>query len=333
MTIKVGINGFGRMGRLGFRAGWGMAGFEIVRINDLACDAAAAAHLLEFDSVQGRWAGRCRGMDARLEVDGQSIVFTREAALADSDWSGCDVVIEATGKHHKRPADLDGYLSQGVRKVVVAAPTDGALNIVMGVNHDRYDPARDHVVTAASCTTNCLAPVVKVMHEGIGIEHGSMTTIHSLTNTQSIVDTGHKDLRRARACGVSLIPTTTGSARAITRIFPELAGKLNGHAVRVPLLTASLTDFVFEAARPVTAEDVNALLKTAADGPLAGILGYDERPLVSVDYIGDPRSAIVDGLSTLVVDGRQVKIYAWYDNEWGYANRLMELVGLVARSL
>ena len=333
MTVRVGINGFGRMGRLGFRAGWRMAGFEIVRVNDLACDAQAAAHLLAFDSVQGRWAGSCDGADGALRIDGQAIAFSREATIPGSDWSDCDIVIEATGRHHKQPTDLDAYFVQGVRKVVVAAPTEGALNIVMGVNDHRYEPARDHVVTAASCTTNCLAPVVKVMHERIGIERGSMTTIHSLTNTQSIVDTGHKDLRRARACGVSLIPTTTGSARAITRIFPELTGKLNGHAVRVPLLTASLTDFVFEAARAVTEDEVNGYLRDAAAGELAGILGYEERPLVSVDYVGDPRSAIVDGLSTLVIDGRQVKIYAWYDNEWGYANRLMELTRLVAGRL
>jgi glyceraldehyde 3-phosphate dehydrogenase len=333
MTIRVGINGFGRMGRLGLRAGWAMDGFEVVRVNDLACDAASAAHLLMFDSVQGHWAVDCAGAGDRLEIDGRSLAFTREPRIADVDWSDCDVVIEATGKHHKQAGGLEPYFAQGVRKVVVAAPTEGALDVVMGVNDDRYDPARHRVVTAASCTTNCLAPVVKVMHEGIGIVRGSMTTIHSLTNTQSIVDTGHKDLRRARACGTSLIPTTTGSARAITKIFPELTGKLNGHAVRVPLLTASLTDFVFETQRAVTAEAVNDLFRQAAAGPLGHVLGYDEHPLVSVDYVGDPRSAIVDGLSTLVVDGRQVKVYAWYDNEWGYANRLLELTRLVASSL
>jgi glyceraldehyde 3-phosphate dehydrogenase len=333
MSLRVGINGFGRMGRLGLRAGWAMQDFDIVRINDLACDPDAAAHLLMYDSVQGRWAGHCEGNGDRLAIDGRWLAFTREASIADADWSDCDIVIEATGKHHKHPGGLEPYFAQGVRKVVVAAPTDGALNIVMGVNDDRYDPVRDHIVTAASCTTNCLAPVVKVMHEGIGIVRGSMTTIHSLTNTQSIVDTGKKDLRRARASSVSLIPTTTGSARAITRIFPALEGKLNGHAVRVPLLTASLTDFVFETPRVVTVEEVNDLFRQAADGPLGHVLGYDERPLVSVDYVGDPRSAIVDGLSTLVIDGRQVKVYAWYDNEWGYANRLMELTRLVARKL
>jgi glyceraldehyde 3-phosphate dehydrogenase len=220
-----------------------------------------------------------------------------------------------------------------VKKVIVAAPTKGALDIVYGVNHDRYDPAEHHLLTAASCTTNCLAPVVKVMHEQIGIVHGCMTTIHNITNTQRIVDLGHKDLRRARACGQSLIPTTTGSAKAITKIFPELEGKLNGHAVRVPLLNASLTDFVFEAARPVMAEEVNALFKSAAEGELAGILGYEERPLVSVDYLNDPRSSIVDALSTMVIDDTQVKVYAWYDNEWGYVNRMIDIARMVASLL
>ena len=231
-----------------------------------------------------------------------------------------------------RAVGLQGYFEQGVKKVIVAAPTEGALSIVYGVNDHLYDPAEHHLVTAASCTTNCLAPVVKVMHECIGIVHGCMTTIHDITNTQTIVDKGHKDLRRARACGQSLIPTTTGSARAITRIFPELTGKLNGHAVRVPVLNASLTDFVFEAARPVTAEEVNGYFRAAAEGELRGILGYEERPLVSVDYLNDPRSSIVDALSTMVIDGTQVKVYAWYDNEMGYAHRLVDVALMVGGS-
>jgi glyceraldehyde 3-phosphate dehydrogenase len=242
-------------------------------------------------------------------------------------------VIEATGKHHKKPETLQAYFDQGVKKVIVAAPTDGALNIVYGINDHEYDPAVHHLLTAASCTTNCLAPVVKVMHEKIGIKHGCMTTIHNITNTQTIVDKGHKDLRRARACGQSLIPTSTGSAKAITKIFPELAGKLNGHAVRVPLLNASLTDFVFEAERSVSEEEVNRYFKEAAEGELKGILGYEDRPLVSVDYVNDPRSSIVDALSTMVINETQVKIYAWYDNEWGYVNRMMELAAKVAKSL
>jgi glyceraldehyde 3-phosphate dehydrogenase len=242
-------------------------------------------------------------------------------------------VLEATGVHHKNPEILQDYFSQGVKKVIVAAPTDGALNLVYGVNHEDYDPNQHDLLTAASCTTNCLAPVVKVMHEKIGIRHGCMTTIHDITNTQTIVDRGHKDLRRARSCGQSLIPTTTGSAKAITKIFPELEGRLNGHAIRVPLLNASLTDFVFEAERPVTAEEVNTYFRQASENELSGILGYEERPLVSIDYVNDTRSSIIDALSTMVIDGTQVKIYAWYDNEWGYVNRMIDIVNMVAKSL
>ncbi len=333
MTVRVGINGFGRMGRLGLRAGWGSEALSIVRVNEIATDAAGSAHLLKFDSVHGTWSLDCGAEGEAMIVGGERIACSRNPALGETDWSDCDIVIEATGKHHKRPESLQEYFDQGVKKVIVAAPTEGALNIVYGINHHLYDPAEHHLVTAASCTTNCLAPVVKVMHENIGIVHGCMTTIHAITNTQTIVDKGHKDLRRARACGQSLIPTTTGSARAITRIFPELAGKLNGHAVRVPLLNGSLTDFVFEAARPVTPEEVNGYFKAAAEGELQGILGYEERPLVSVDYLNDPRSSIVDALSTMVIDATQVKVYAWYDNEWGYVNRMMDLAALVARGL
>lgn len=333
MSIRIGINGFGRMGRLGLRSAWDSRDFELVQINETACDAAGSAHLLQFDSVHGTWTHDCAGDGETLTIDGRPIGYSSNQALTETDWSGCDIVIEATGKHHKKHGTLQGYFDQGVKKVIVAAPTEGALNIVYGVNDHLYDPEQHHLVSAASCTTNCLAPVVKVMHERIGIVHGCMTTIHDITNTQIIVDKGHKDLRRARACGQSLIPTTTGSAKAITKIFPELTGKLNGHAVRVPLLNASLTDFVFEAARPVTAEEVNGYFKEASEGELKGILGYEERPLVSVDYVNDPRSSIVDALSTLVTDGTQVKIYAWYDNEWGYVNRMMELARKVALSL
>ena len=330
MSVRIGINGFGRMGRLGLRAGWNKAGLEFVRINEIAGDAVCSAHLLRFDSIHGTWAHDCAAEGERIIIDGQALAYSSHAAIGDTDWSDCDIVIEATGKHHKKPELLETYFQQGVKKVIVAAPTEGALNIVYGINDDRYDPASHHLLTAASCTTNCLAPVVKVMHEKIGILHGCMTTIHDITNTQIIVDKGHKDLRRARACGQSLIPTSTGSAKAITRIFPELEGKLNGHAVRVPLLNASLTDFVFEAARPVTAEEVNGFFREAAEGELKGILGYEERPLVSVDYVNDPRSSIVDALSTMVIDGTQVKVYAWYDNEWGYVNRMVELAQKVA---
>lgn len=266
-------------------------------------------------------------------IDDQQIAYTSVKGISPTDWSDCDIVIEATGKHHKKPDILQTYFDQGVKKVIVAAPTEGALNIVYGINDDLYDPTVNHLVTAASCTTNCLAPVIKVIHEKIGIKHGSMTTIHDITNTQTIVDKGHKDLRRARACGQSLIPTTTGSAKAITKIFPELEGKLNGHAVRIPLLNASLTDLVIETERPVTAEEVNVYFKAAAEGELKGILGYEERPLVSIDYVNDPRSSIVDALSTMVINETQLKIYAWYDNEWGYVNRMMELARKVALSL
>jgi glyceraldehyde 3-phosphate dehydrogenase len=275
----------------------------------------------------------CDADGEAMIIGGRRIACSRNAAIDGTDWSDCDIVIEATGRHHKQPETLQRYFDQGVKKVIVAAPTEGALNIVYGINDHLYDPAVHHLITAASCTTNCLAPVVKVMHEQIGIKHGCMTTIHDITNTQTIVDRGHKDLRRARACGQSLIPTSTGSARAITKIFPELTGKLNGHAVRVPLLNASLTDFVFEAARPVTVEDVNGYFRAAAEGDLKGILGYEERPLVSADYLNDPRSSIVDALSTMVIDATQVKVYAWYDNEWGYVNRMMELAARVAGDL
>jgi glyceraldehyde 3-phosphate dehydrogenase len=333
MTVRIGINGFGRMGRLGVRAGWDREGISIVQVNEIATDASGSAHLLKFDSVHGTWAEECSAEGDAMIVAGQRIAYSHNAAIGETDWSGCDIVIEATGKHHKKPDTLQTYFDQGVKKVLVAAPTEGALNIVYGINDQLYDPAEHHLVTAASCTTNCLAPVVKVVHEKIGIVHGCMTTIHDITNTQTIVDKGHKDLRRARACGQSLIPTTTGSAKAITKIFPELTGKLNGHAVRVPLLNASLTDLVFEAARPVTAEEVNGYFKEAAEGELKGILGYEERPLVSVDYLDDPRSSIVDALSTMVIDDTQVKIYAWYDNEWGYVCRMMDIADKIARSL
>lgn len=330
MAIKVGINGFGRIGRLALRASWDWPEFEFVQINDPAGDAETHAHLINFDSIHGRWHREARAEGEAVVIEGKRIKVTANKTIADTDWSGCDLVIDASGKM-KSVAVLQAYLDQGVKRVVVCAPVKekGALNVVMGVNQHLFDPAQHRIVTAASCTTNCLAPVVKVIHENLGIRHGSITTIHDLTNTQSILDTPHKDLRRARASGMSLIPTTTGSATAIAEIFPELRGKLNGHAVRVPLANASLTDCVFEVERETTAEEVNALLKAAAEGPLKDILGYEERPLVSIDYRTDPRSSIIDALSTLVVSGTQVKIYAWYDNEWGYANRAAELARLV----
>lgn len=333
MTIRIGINGFGRMGRLGLRAGWDKPDYQLVQVNEIATDAAGSAHLLKFDSVHGIWGPECAAEGDMMLIDGQTIRHSSNKAISASDWSGCDMVIEATGKHHKQPETLQTYFDQGVKKVIVAAPTEGALNVVYGINDHLYDAAEHHLLSAASCTTHCLAPLIKVMHEQVGIKHGCMTTIHDITNTQTIVDKGHKDLRRARACGESLIPTSTGSAKAITRIFPELQGKLNGLAVRVPLLNGSLTDLVFEAERPVTVEEINGYFKAAAEGELKGILGYEERPLVSIDYKDDPRSSIVDALSTMVIDNTQVKVLAWYDNEWGYVNRMMELAQKVAASL
>ena len=330
---RVGINGFGRMGRLALRAGWESPDIAFVHVNELHGDAATAAHLLEFDSVHGRWPRRIEAAGDRLLVDGMPLGYSRGAEPGAVAWGdhGVEIVLECTGAFRSRKT-LEAYFEQGVRKVVVAAPVKdgGALNVVVGVNDERYDRDVHDVVTAASCTTNCLAPVVKVLHEGIGIRHGSITTLHDMTNTQTIVDAPHTDLRRARAASQSLIPTTTGSATAIGLIFPELEGRLNGLAVRVPLLNASLTDCVFEVARPTSVDEVNGLLAAAAGGPLERILGYEERPLVSVDFKDDPRSAIVDALSTMVVGETQVKVLAWYDNEWGYANRLVELAAIVA---
>ena len=328
--IKIGINGFGRIGRLALRASWHWPEFEFVQINDPAADAATYAHLLKFDSVQGIWPENIGANSENIIINGKAIRITTNKAIADTDWSSCDVVIESSGKM-KTVAILQAYLDQSVKRVVVSAPVKeaGALNVVMGVNQHLFNSAEHRIVTAASCTTNCLAPIVKVIHEKLGIRHGSITTIHNLTNTQSILDQPHKDLRRARASGMNLIPTTTGSATAIAEIFPELRGRLNGHAVRVPLANASITDCVFEVERITTVEEVNALLKAASENELKNILGYEERPLVSTDYCGDPRSSIVDALSTMVTNGTQVKIYAWYDNEWGYANRTVELAKLV----
>jgi glyceraldehyde 3-phosphate dehydrogenase len=335
MTARVGINGFGRMGRLALRAAWAWPELAFTHVNELAGDAATAAHLLTFDSVHGRWSEDVHGDGTVLTVNGTDLGYSAAAEPGHVPWGelGVEIVLECSGRF-RTPELLDAYFRQGVRKVIVAAPVkQGALNVVVGVNDDLYEPQRHHLLTAASCTTNCLAPVVKVIHEGIGIRHGLITTLHDMTNTQTIVDAPHKDLRRARAANVSLIPTTTGSATAIGMIFPELEGKLSGLAVRVPLLNASLTDCVFEVARPTSVEEVNGLLQAAAQGPLAGILGYETRPLVSIDFKDDPRSGIVDAPSTMVTDETQVKILAWYDNEWGYANRLVELARKVAGSL
>ena len=336
MKTKIGINGFGRMGRLAFRAAYGRPEIEVVHINELKGGSATAAHLLKFDSIHGQWPQQVLGNNGELRInEDRAIRFSEAPKPGEIDWerSGARIVIESTGRFRTRSL-LEPYLKRGVEKIVVAAPVkEDALNLVMGVNDQLYRAEEHDIVTAASCTTNCLAPVVKVIHEGLGIKHGMITTLHDVTNTQTVVDAPHKDLRRARSSSISLIPTTTGSATAIGLIYPELSGRLNGIAVRVPLLNASLTDCVFEVDRPTTVAEVNAFLKAAAEGKLAGILGFEERPLVSVDFKDDPRSGIVDALSTMVVNGTQVKILVWYDNEWGYANRLVELVIKLAASL
>jgi len=333
---SIALNGLGRIGKLVLRnlidAG---AEGEIVLLNDPAGDPDQHALLMEFDSVHGRWHTPVQATDGGLTLNGRTIRLTHEKtidALPLADLA-VDVVIDCTGVF-KTAARVAPYYAAGVKKVIVSAPVKdgGALNLVYGVNHQLYDGTQD-LVTAASCTTNCLAPVVKVIHEALGIRHGSITTIHDVTNTQTIVDRPAKDMRRARSALLNLIPTTTGSATAITLIYPELKGRLNGHAVRVPLLNASLTDCVFEVERPTTADEVNTLFQTAAAGPLTGILGFEARPLVSCDFTNDPRSAVIDGPSTMVTGGTQVKVYAWYDNEWGYACRLADIARMVARSL
>lgn len=338
--MKVGINGMGRMGRLALRAALGgvhrpdddpRAGnrLDIVHVNEIKGGAAATAHLLEFDSIHGRWRTNIEtNGETVITIDDRHLGFTSVAAPGDVPWGdlGCDIVLECTGKFLK-PEQLQAYFDRGVKRVIVAAPVkdERALNVVVGVNDHLYDPARHMLLTAASCTTNCLAPVIKVVHETIGIKHGQITTIHDPTNTNVVVDAPHKDLRRARSAMLSLQPTTTGSATAIALIYPELKGKLNGHAVRAPVLNASLTDCVFELKRATTEAEVNELFATAAKGSLAGILGYETRPLVSVDYCNDSRSSIVDAPSTMVTDGTLLKVYAWYDNEIGYVCRMVDL--------
>ncbi len=335
MTTRIAINGFGRMGRLSLRAVWDNPDLEIVHVNETGGDAATAAHLLKFDSVHGTWDRAVEADADGLTIDGRRISYSSNEALEATDWGrfDVDIAVECTGRFKSREA-LAPYLEAGVRKVVVSAPVkDGTPNVVMGVNESRYDPTRDAIVTAASCTTNCIAPVIGVVHETFGIRHGTITTIHDITNTQSVLDQFHKDLRRTRASSMSLIPTSTGSATAIAEIFPELKGRLSGIAVRVPLANASLSDLVLELERAASADAVNEALEAAAAGPLAGILGVERRPLVSADFRGDTRSAIVDAPATMVVDGTQLKVLAWYDNEIGYVHRMMELVALVARSL
>ncbi|KUP90861.1 ArsJ-associated glyceraldehyde-3-phosphate dehydrogenase [Tritonibacter horizontis] len=327
------LNGLGRMGKLALKPLL-QRGANIAWINDAVGDPEMHAHLLEFDTVHGRWAAEFSHDAESVTIDGTRLPFVGAKAISDLPLAGVDVVIDCTGVF-KIEAKLAPYFDAGVKKVVVSAPVkDGnAANIVYGINSETYDPVQHRIVTAASCTTNCLAPLVKVVHETFGIKHGSITTIHDVTNTQTIVDRPAKDLRRARSALNSLIPTTTGSATAITLIYPELTGRLNGHAVRVPLLNGSLTDCVFELQRETTAEEVNAAFEAAANGALKGILGYETRPLVSTDYTNDPRSAIIDAPSTMVINGTQLKVYAWYDNEWGYAHRLADVALMVGASV
>ena len=342
--MRVGINGMGRMGRLARRAAMGgvvradgdpRSGnrLDIVHVNEIKGGAAATAHLIEFDSMHGRWRAPIEAHDdTAISVSGKRIGFTEGKSPSEVAWGdlGCDIVLECTGKFLK-VADLDAYFHRGVKRVIVAAPVkdEAALNVVVGVNHHLYDPSQHRLLTAASCTTNCLAPIVKVVHEGIGIRHGQITTIHDPTNTNVVVDAPHKDLRRARSAMLSLQPTTTGSATAIALIYPELKGKLNGHAVRAPVLNASLTDCVFGLSRPSSEAEINEMFSAAASGSLAGILGYETRPLVSADYCNDTRSSIVDALSTMVTDGTLLKVFAWYDNEIGYVCRMVDLANLV----
>lgn len=332
MTVYA-LNGLGRIGKLALKPLLAR-GAKIAWINDAMGCPEMHAHLLEFDTVHGRWNADFSHDTDSVTIDDVRLPFIGARDITDLPLDGVDVVIDCTGVF-KTEAKIGPYFDAGVKKVVVSAPVkDGdAANIVYGVNHDIYESDRHRIVTAASCTTNCLAPVVKVIHENLKVKHGSITTIHDVTNTQTIVDRPANDLRRARSALNSLIPTTTGSATAITLIYPELTGRLNGHAVRVPLLNASLTDCVFEVERETTADEVNALFKAASEGSLQGVLGYEERPLVSTDYTNDERSSIVDALSTMVINGTQVKIYAWYDNEMGYAHRLVDVACMVGDSL
>ncbi len=331
--MRIGINGFGRMGRLALRAGFEMSELEFVAVNDPGAPPDTMALLLEFDSVQGRWRP-CSATEDALVADGREIAFLRSKHPGELPWKrlAVDLVLECSGLY-KTAAALKPHFDAGARRVVVSQPVkDIGPNIVLGVNDETYDLAKEPIVTAASCTTNCLAPVVRVLHDGIGIEHGVVTTIHDPTNSQRVVDASHKDPRRARAAQLNLIPTSSNSSYAVTMIIPELRGRLESIAVRAPVLNASLTDCVFAMRRDTTVEEVNGLLRAASERPpLAGILGYEERPLVSSDYARDPRSAVLDALSTIVTDRRLVKVLAWYDNEWGYANRLAELARRVAR--
>jgi glyceraldehyde 3-phosphate dehydrogenase len=331
MATKVGINGFGRIGRNVFRAALGNPEVEIVAVNDLT-DAKTLAHLLKYDSVHGTLNAEVKAEDGNIVVNGKTIKVLAERDPANLPWSalGVEVVVESTGRF----TDGDkaaAHLKAGAKKVIISAPAKGEdVTIVMGVNHDKYDAAKHNIISNASCTTNCLAPFAKVLHENFGIKRGLMTTVHSYTNDQQILDLPHSDLRRARAAAMSIIPTTTGAAKAVSLVLPELKGKLNGFSMRVPTPNVSITDLVVELEKSATAEEINAVLKAAAQGYLKGIMDYSDEPLVSRDYNGNPHSSIVDGLSTMVVEGSLAKVVSWYDNEWGYSNRVVDLIHFIA---
>lgn len=332
MTVKVGINGFGRIGRLVFRAAAQHPEIEVVAINDLT-DADTNAHLLKYDSVHGIWDAEVKAADGAIEVNGKQVKVLAERDPANLPWGemGVDIVVESTGLFTDANK-AKAHREAGAKKVIISAPAKNEdITIVLGVNEDKYDPANHHIISNASCTTNCLAPFAKVLHDNFGIKKGLMTTVHAYTNDQRILDQAHKDLRRARAAGSSIIPTTTGAAKAVALVLPELKGKLNGFAMRVPTPNVSVVDLVAEVEKPTTVEEVNNALKQAAEGSLKNILGFSELPLVSIDYNGDPRSSIVDGLSTMVMEGNLVKVVSWYDNEWGYSNRVAELAVLIAQ--
>jgi glyceraldehyde 3-phosphate dehydrogenase len=331
MATKVGVNGFGRIGRNFFRAACGDAALEIVAVNDIT-DAKTLAHLLKYDSVHGAFKGTVEAKDQSLVVNGKEIKVLASKDPAALPWKdlGVEVVVESTGRFTDR-ASAAKHLEAGAKKVVISAPAkDEDITLVLGVNETRYDPAKHHVISNASCTTNCLAPVAKVLMQVCGIKHGLMTTIHSYTNDQSILDLPHKDLRRARAAAMSMIPTSTGAAKAVGLVLPELKGKVHGLAIRVPTPNVSVVDLVVETEKPVTAEAINAALRKASEGELKGILGYTDEPLVSIDFNGNPLSSIVDGLSTSVMDGTMVKVLSWYDNEWGYSCRVRDLIKYIA---
>nr|WP_092074806.1 glyceraldehyde-3-phosphate dehydrogenase [Dendrosporobacter quercicolus]NSL49291.1 glyceraldehyde-3-phosphate dehydrogenase [Dendrosporobacter quercicolus DSM 1736]SDN13146.1 glyceraldehyde-3-phosphate dehydrogenase (NAD+) [Dendrosporobacter quercicolus] len=332
MATKVGINGFGRIGRNVFRAALNNPAVEIVAVNDLT-DAKTLAHLLKYDSVHGILAADVKADGTNLVVNGKAIKVLAEREPAKLPWKdlGVAVVVESTGRFTDRDKAA-AHLEAGAKKVIISAPAKQEdITIVMGVNENKYDAAAHHVLSNASCTTNCLAPFAKVLHEQFGIKRGLMTTVHAYTNDQQILDLPHKDLRRARAAGVSIIPTTTGAAKAVALVLPELKGKLNGFAMRVPTPNVSVVDLVAELDKNVTAEEVNAALKSAAEGALKGILAYTDEPLVSKDFNGNPHSSIIDGLSTMVIEGNMVKVVSWYDNEWGYSNRVVDLIDFVAK--